>query len=61
MGSVDRSNRCSVEEDRSFGRDRAEISKIARGTNEGKDKMNEDGGAALKGAAVTQPITSMQR
>ena len=27
----------------------------------GKDKMNGDKGAALKGSAVTQPIMSMRR
>ena len=59
MGSGDRSNYRGVEENTPFRRDRAETSKIARRTNEGKDKMNGDRGAALKGLAVTQPITSM--
>ena len=48
-----------MEEDGPFGRGRAETSRIARRTNEGKDKMNGDRGAALKCPAVTQPITSM--
>ena len=36
-------------------------SRITRRTNEGKDKMNGDKGAALKGPAVTPPIMSMRR
>ena len=61
MGSGDRSNYHGVEEDGSFGRGRAKTSRIARRTNEGKDKMNGDRGAALKGPTVTQPIMSMRR
>ena len=44
-----------------FGGGRAENSRIARRTNEGKDKMNGDKGVALKGPVVTQPIMSMRR
>ena len=61
MGLGDRSNYRGVEEDGPFGRGRAETSRIARRTNEGKDKMNGDRGAALKGPTVTHPITSMCR
>ena len=61
VGSGDRSNYRSVEEDRPFGRGRFETSKIIRRTNEGKDKMTGDRGASLKGPAVTQPIMSMRR
>ena len=50
MGSGDRSNYCGVEEDGP---------KLA-GSQE-KDKMNGDRGTALKGPAVTQPITSTRR
>ena len=50
-----------MEEDGSSGRDRAKTSRITRRKNEGKDKVNGDRGASLKGPAVTQPITSMRR
>ena len=46
---------------RLFGRGISETSRIMRRTNEGKDKMNGDKGAALEGLAVTQPIMSMRR
>ena len=61
MGSGDRPNYHGMEEERHFGRGRAKTSRIARRTNKGKDKMNADRGAALKGPTVTQPITSMCR
>ena len=61
MGSKDRSNYCGAKGDGPFDRGRAETSRIARRTNEGKDKMNGDKGAALKGPSVTQPIKSMRR
>ena len=61
VGSGDRSNYRGVEENGLFGRGRSETSRIMRRTNEGKDKMNGDKGAALEGPAVTQPIMSMHR
>ena len=44
-----------------FGENRAETSRSVRWTNQRKDKMNGDKGAALKGPAVTQPIMSMRK
>ena len=38
---------------RPFGEGRAETSRIARWTNQRKDKMNGDKGAVLKGPTVT--------
>ena len=61
VGSGDWSNYHGVEENGLFGRGRSETSRIMRRTNEGKDKMNGDKGAALEGPAVTQPIMSMRR
>ena len=61
MGSGDRSNCCDVKGDGPFGRGRSETNRITIKTNEGKDKMNGDKGAALKVQSVTQPIMSMRR
>ena len=61
VGSGDQSNYRGVEENGLFDRGRSETSRIMRRTNEGKDKMNGDKGAALEVPAVTQPIMSMHR
>ena len=55
VGSGDRSNYRDVEEDG------PKLAGSQEGQTKEKDKTNSDRGAALKGPAVTQPITSMRR
>ena len=55
MGSGDRPNYRGVEEDG------PKLAGLQEGQTKEKDKINGDRGAALKGPAVTQPITSTRR
>ena len=59
MGLGDRENYHDVDEDGPFGRGRAETRRIARRTNERKDKMNGDKGTSPKDLSVTNKIMNV--